>query len=189
MYQQRLGALAVVGAALLLAACSSDPAGSDPAAADSPGAPATSPTAAATGGDDTAEPAAASGDCPSVPQAGFELTSDDSVTAAPASGQVFGDGTPITWTIADLPDDATVDIDLYWVNSAGDAISEGGMFLDDEGGGTWATSLSVFNSDADGAPGLAVLGVTSNAWADGSGHISGDHAILGVYCLTLKADE
>jgi len=117
------------------------------------------------------------------------VRSDASVTAAPQSGQVFGDGTPVSWTISDLPQDATVDIDLYWVNDNGDAIALGGMFLDDEGAGTWDTSLSVFDSGADGHPGFAVLGVTSNAWADGSGHISGDHAILGVYCLSLKADS
>jgi hypothetical protein len=182
MLTNRLVAPALMVLALTLSACSSGPVSSEP-----PGSSST-PAPTANDGDATAQPAAASGDCPAVPQAGFELTSDDSVTAAPSSGQTFGDGTPISWTIADLPDDATVDIDLYWVNSAGDAVSEGGMFLDDEGGGTWDTSLSVFTSAADGRPGFAVLGVTSNSWADGSGHISGDHVVLGVYCLSLKAD-
>ncbi len=122
----------------------------------------------------------AGGACPTVPQEGFDLFSSPVITKAPAEGQVFGGAdNPVSWTFAE-PQEYDPDIDLYYVNQAGDAIAMGGVFLEDLGANEWGSSKDVFWSDAADRPGFAILGVTNGAT---------DHEIVGVYCLTFKVTE
>ena len=94
-----LAAVPVVLCAFALAACSGG---------DTPAAPAGDPTSTAGSTQQATEPtaagtpaAASGGTCPTVPQAGYELSSSDVFSAVPEDGAVWGDGTPISWTFAD----------------------------------------------------------------------------------------
>jgi hypothetical protein len=125
------------------------------------------------------------GACPAVPQEGFDLFVGDVVAAGPADGAVFGDGSTLSFTFTE-PVEGTPDLDLFYVNEAGDAIQMGGLFLEDQGDNTWTTSNLVFTSDAEGRPGFAFLGITTNVGLDDEGIITGDHEVVGIYCLSLK---
>lgn len=163
---------------LALAGCA--PAPSAPAPTGDTGSRTSAP--ATEGGDAPSAPGGGSGDsvCPTVPQEGFDLHSSPLVTRAPGDGQILG-GTdhPVSWTFAE-PQEYAPDVDLYYVNTDGDAISMGGVMLEDLGGNEWGTSKDVFWSDAADRPGFAILGVTHNAT---------DHDVIGVYCLTFKVTE
>lgn len=182
--------LAVVGLSLLLAGC--DLFGGDSGTLSTAQAiddsTITSATPTSAEGAASGDGAAAGGTCPSVPQEGYDLYSTDQVVEVPADGAVYGDGTPVSWTFTG-PVEGTPDVDMYYVNSAGDAIAMGGIFLEDFGANTWGSTLNVFDSAADGRPGFMVLGLTHDAAGDGNGNISGTHEIVGVYCVTYKVSE
>ncbi len=130
-------------------------------------------TSAAAGG---AGDSASGGTCPTVPQGDYELFTTDQVAVAPVDGAIYGDGTTISWTFAGPPA-GTPDVDICYVNDAGDAIPTGGIFLEDLGDNEWGSSLNVFNSDEDGRPAFMTLGLTDDA---------GKHVIVGRYCVTVK---
>ena len=119
---------------------------------------------------------ASGGTCPTVPQGDYELFTTDQVAVAPADGAIYGDGTPISWTFAGPPA-GTPDVDISYVNDAGDAIPTGGIFLQDLGNDEWGSSLNVFDSHEDGRPAFMTLGLTDDA---------GAHTILGRYCVTIR---
>jgi len=169
----------LVGLTLTLAACTSD------APADSEVAPADS---AATAADAPASEGSSEGGgaCPTVPQEGYELSSSEIVTVAPADGAIYGDGTPISWTFADGTVTSTPDVDMSYINEAGDAIPMGGIFLEDFGNNEWGSTLNVFTSDADGRPGFMILGLTPEVGLAADGTIEGEHVIVGIYCVTFK---
>lgn len=172
-----LAASLVASAALWVVGCAPS------APAPSPGGGDTGQPAPTTGGETSQEPGGGSGGggaCPTVPQEGFELFSSEAVTKAPAEGQVFGGAdNPVSWTFAE-PQEYDPDVDLYYVNEAGDAIAMGGVFLEDLGGNEWGSSKDVFWSDAADRPGFAILGVSKTP---------SDHEIAGIYCLTFKVTE
>lgn len=174
----RRALIASVSAAFLVAGCTP----STPGPAPAPGEQSSQP-APTNGGQASPPPDGGSGGggaCPAVPQAGFELFSSDAVVKAPASGQIFGgEAHPVSWTFAE-PQEYDPDIDLYFVNEAGDAIAMGGVFLEDLGGNQWGSSKDIFWSDAADRPGFAILGVSKSPT---------DHEIAGVYCLTFKVAE
>ncbi len=171
--------LSVLTAALLtlaLAGCGpkSDEAGTN-STADAMADP--SMTAAATSAAEAgAADSASDGTCPTVPQGDYELFTTDQVAVAPADGAIYGDGTPISWTFAGPPA-GTPDVDISYVNDAGDAIPTGGIFLQDLGNNEWGSSLNVFDSNEDGRPAFMTLGLTDDA---------GAHTIVGRYCVTIK---
>lgn len=173
-------------AALALGACSGPaaaPASDPPAGGD----PTSSPEATTTGGGESVD--TATGACPTVPQAGFELSSSPLVVEAPADGQVYGGvDHPVSWTFAESPG-IGADVDLYYVNDAGDAISMGGIFLEDLGGNTWGTSNDVFWSDAADRPGFAILSITHDASLGDDGNATADREQVGVYCLTYQVSQ
>ena len=146
--------VSTVMCALALAACSGGDTPAAPGGGSTADPAATQPAAeATTGGTDAA---ASGGDCPTVPQAGYELSSSDVFSAVPESGAVWGDGTLISWTFADGAAHI-VGVDMSYVNDAGDAIPMSGIFLDDMGGGKVGSSLLVFDSDTNGRPGFMTL--------------------------------
>jgi hypothetical protein len=175
MRTARVAAPLALLCAFALAACSGG--GDEPAdvpGSDQPAAttPASTSAPSATGA------AAPAGDCPTVPQAGYELSSSDVFSAVPDSGAVWGDGTLISWTFAD-GGEHIVGVDMSYVNDAGDAIPMSGIFLDDMGGGTVGSTLLVFDSDTNGRPGFMTLTETEGT----------DAETLGVYCVTFKVDS
>lgn len=178
-------ALRRVLAASLVASATLWAVGCAPSApAPSPGGGDTGQPAPTTGGDTSPAPGGGSGGgggaCPTVPQEGFELFSSEAVTQAPAEGQVFGGpDNPVSWTFAEVQE-YDPDVDLYFVNEAGDAISMGGVFLEDLGGNEWGSSKDIFWSDAADRPGFAILGISKSPT---------EHEIAGVYCLTFKVSE
>ena len=171
---------ALLGSAALLSGCAgeADPVGQ-----------AGDPSSTATIVPATNEPTAAAAACPKVPQEGFELTSSDLVTAAPAEGQVYGGvDHPVQWTFAEAQD-LTPSVDLYYVDAAGDAIAMGGLFLTNIEGNTWGDSSDVFWSDAADRPGFAIVTLTNSASMADDGTLSADTDIAGVYCLTYHVSE
>ena len=172
MMSTRLAAPLIILGALALAACGGP---GDPDNAADPGTPAA--TSGAADPTTSAGPTAAAegGDCPTVPQAGYELSSSDVFSKVPDSGAVWGDGTLISWTFAD-GGEHIVGVDMSYVNDAGDAIPMSGIFLDDMGGGAVGSTLLVFDSDTDGRPGFMTLTETEGT----------DTETLGVYCVTFK---
>lgn len=108
---------------------------------------------------------------------GYELFSDPSVTTAPESGAVFGDGENQLEFVDSGYDEAqapTYGYDLSYV-ADGQAFPMSGGFLEGEGGEV-ATVDSVFTSEADGRPGLLTLTRTT---------IDGGTTQLGVYCIAI----
>ena len=122
--------------------------------------------------------------CPTVPQEGYELFSSNAVVSAPPNGAIYGDGSAMSWTFASVPEDSQFDVELSYVNTYGDAIPMSGF--EHLGDNEWGANFDVFTSDAHERPAFAVLGVTSDAWLTDSGEITGEHEILGVYCLSIR---
>lgn len=127
--------------------------------------------------------------CPPVPQEGYELFSSSIVVDAPPNGAIYGDGTPISWTMESAPEDAQFDVELSYVSTDGDAIPMSGFFLDDLGDNVWGANFNVYTSDAHERPAFATLGVTSDTVLTDSGEITGTHQVLGVYCLSIRVSE
>lgn len=181
-------ALAVAALTFALAGCGEEGDAADdaaPAQSDSAtetAAPADPQSEAADGGEEDG------GACPAVNQAGLDLFTTDQVVEAPAEGAVYGDGSTVQWTFA-APIEGTPDVDMYYINDDGDAIAMTGIFLDDYGNNTWGSNLNVFWSDADGMPGLMVLGLTHDAAVADDGTLSGTHEEVGIYCVSYKVVE
>lgn len=171
-----LVSVSVAACALALAACSGGDTPAAPGGGSTADPAATQPAAeATTGGTDAA---ASGGDCPTVPQAGYELSSSDVFSEVPESGAVWGDGSLISWTFADGAEHI-VAVEMSYVNDAGDAIPMSGIFLDDMGGGKVGADRPLFDSDTNGRPGFMTLTETEGT----------DTETLGVYCVTFKVNE
>lgn len=176
-------ALAVAMLTLALAGCGQDKGGED--APGGAGEGASAPVAEATAAPADGGAGESGGACPTVPQEGYELFSSDAVAVAPADGAVYGDGTSISWTLAEAYD-GTPDVDMSYINEAGDAIPMGGIFLEDMGNNEWGSTLNVFTSDADGRPGYMLLGLTTDVGLADDGTATGNHEVIGIYCVTFK---
>lgn len=161
--------LALAASALLLAGCTSTPAGPPGAGTES----------------DTGGGSSASG-CPVID--GYELFSSDLVTAAPEPGAVYGDGSTLSFTLAMGPGYSPT-LDLTYVSEDGTPIIMGGQNLLDNGDGTYSNNLNVFDSDADGRPGFAsVVVVKDDTFQAPAGQENASQPILGVYCVTFAVE-
>ena len=131
--------------------------------------------------------AASSEACPTVP--GYEYFSDSSVTSYPEPGQVFGDGTAITF---EAPADYYATYTLYYVDENGEALfNSASGFSQEAPEGVFTTDLLVFGSEANNRPGILsletvyrdgmVLDTYLDTYQDGVSTV-----VLGNYCLTLK---
>jgi hypothetical protein len=132
----------------------------------------------------------ASGDaCPVV--AGYEYFSDSSVTAFPEPGQVFGDGTAITF---EAPADYYATYTLDYVDENNEVFENSASgFSQEAPDGVFTTDNLVFGSEANGRPGILtletvyrdgmVLDTPDPAYVDGVSTVA-----LGRYCLTLKVE-
>lgn len=160
----RLLALPIIATVAFLAACAPT------------GAPATD-------GGTAPDPAAPAGACPTLE--GYELFSSDLITAAPAEGFAYTEGTPIEFSLS-LGAGYTPSMGLSYVNDAGDAIVMGEQNLLDNGDGSYYNDLGVFDSDAAGRPGFATIRlVADGSFEPPAGQESFDIATLGVYCVSF----
>ena len=168
--------LTFAAAALLLAACA---------------APAADGGTDSGGGNSGADGGAAdpSATCPVVE--GYEYFSDSSVTGAPEAGQVYGDGTAITF---EAPAEYYATYTLYYVDEAGDVqLSTGGGFSQEAPDGVYTTDLPVIGDEANGRPGILELETVYrdgmkldsylDTYQDGVSTVT-----LGRYCLSLKVN-
>jgi len=154
-----------------------------------PTAPSTD-TGGGTGTDSGTSDGAASGEtCPVIPD--YEYFSDSSVTSYPEPGQVFGDGTSITF---EAPQEYYASYDLYYVDEDGEVWqNSSGVFDNEAPDGVYTTTSSVFGSEANGRPGILelttvyedgmVLDTPDPSYVDGASIV-----VLGRYCLTLAAE-
>lgn len=166
--------LAIVAATFMTAGCGA------PAASDATGdeAPATDNGAA----ERTTE------QCPVID--GYEYFSDSSITKYPEAGQVFGDGTAITF---EAPAEYYALYTLYYVDESGEVLHQsGGGFSQEAPDGVFTTDLLVFGEEANNRPGILEL---ETVYQDGMVLDTPDPqyqagvstVTLGRYCLTLKA--
>jgi len=162
--------LTIVAAALLTAGCA-------PTTADS----------GSSGGDDTA--AGSSDACPVID--GYEYFSDSSVTKFPEAGQVFGDGTPITF---EAPADYYATYTLYYVNEKGEVVVDTGSgFSQEAPAGVYTTDNLVFGDEENNRPGILEL---ETVYQDGmkldktldTYQAGVSTVVLGRYCLSLKVN-
>jgi hypothetical protein len=189
------GAVIVGAVVLMTAGCASG--------ATSSGTSSTSEDSGASAEAGGSEPAESSGDdagtgttgvvaaCEAVTTGGYGLHSAPEMTVVPESGQVFGDGTPIAfrYTADGLDEYATFGYELAYIQDNGDAIAFGGAFFDaDTATGEFSTANAVFDSDADGRPGIMTVTVTSDTAVGDDGAITGTRTELGQYCVTFEVE-
>ncbi|CAN5263818.1 hypothetical protein BH11ACT4_BH11ACT4_14020 [soil metagenome] len=167
--------LTIAAAALLTAGCTAP-------AAD--GGSTSSGDGTASGG---AGAGASSEKCPVIP--GYEYFSDSSVTKYPEAGQVYGDGTAITF---EAPADYYATYSLYYVDEKGTVFEKaGGAFSQEAPDGVFTTSLPLFGEEANGRPGIIELdtvykeGMKLDTVLD-TYKPGVSTVVVGRYCLTLK---
>lgn len=192
----RLAATAAVLSATALAAagCASGPAspGDAEGGADSGGSAAASPESAEGTGGTGSGASDVLAACEAVPTGGFGLHSDPAMTLVPEPGAVFGDGSTLAfqYTAEGLDPYATFGYDLAYIQDDGNAIVMGGapFFEADTSTGTFSTSDAVFDSNADGRPGIMTITVTSDGSIGDDGAMTATTVELGQYCLTLAVE-
>ena len=126
------------------------------------------------------------GDCPTV--AGFEYFSADIITTAPAEGQVFGDGTEITF---EGPAELVPLYVLSYVDDAGEAVEvQNSAFDPSAPKGTYTTVNNVFDSDANGKYGIFELQTIDDGSFSFDDDVSknGDTVTLGRYCVSIETE-
>ena len=169
--------------ALVLAGCAS-PATTEPGA----GTANSDSGYSDSGTDGNADDRSASGPCPAVPQAGYELFTTDLVTAAPDVGFVYSASSPISFTLS-VGAGFLPSMQLSYINDAGDAIVMGEQNLLDNGDGSYRQDLGVFDSDADGRPGFATVTLLNDgSFTPPDGDETFDFAKLGRYCVSFGVE-
>ncbi|CAN5183909.1 hypothetical protein BH09ACT6_BH09ACT6_17720 [soil metagenome] len=125
------------------------------------------------------------GQCPEVAELGY--FSSKLITASPAKGATFGDGTRITFQ---GPADIVPVYKLYYVKNGKAVQISDAIFDQTSPKGTYTTDSSVFDSDAKGLPGILELQTVSatNYTADQGTQKAGVTTTFGRYCLSLKAE-
>lgn len=129
--------------------------------------------------------------CEAVTTGGYGMHSDPAMTVVPEPGQVFGDGTPIAfqYSVDGLDPYATFGYDLAYIQDNGGAIAMGGAFFDaDTATGAFGTSNAVFESNADGRPGIMTVTVTSDSALSDDNEITATTTELGQYCVTFEVE-
>jgi len=165
MTNRALASLFAVAAVAVLAACTT---GTPSAGGDSSG---------------SGDASASDDSCPTV--AGLEYFSDPLITTTPEEGQIFGDGTSITF---EGPTDIVPQYLLHYVDDDGEAHEISNSAFDPSAPeGTYTTVNSVFDSDANGHPGIFELFTVEGAGISG-GKVVGDTVVLGRYCVSIKTE-
>lgn len=139
------------------------------------------------GGTDGGDAAAGGADCSGFTGEDAPFTTA-AVLEAPASGAVWGDGSPYTFTVT--PEAAADVPQLSFLGLVdGTVVDASSAFLEEQDGNVYsATESSLFNSDFDGQPGIAKLTIISDLTFDGARY-DGTTVILGQYCVTFAAVE
>ena len=149
-------------------------------------APTAQPEGTSGTGTSTASAAAGSASCP--PTNGYETFTSDLITAAPPEGAIYGDGSPLSFTLA-MGEGYTPSLYLAYINDAGVAVALGAQNLLDMGGGVYSNNLNVFDSDANGRPGFAsVVVIQDGSFTAPAGQETASQPIIGVYCITFKVE-
>lgn len=127
--------------------------------------------------------------CPAID--GYEYFSDSSITKYPEAGQVFGDGTPITF---EAPADYYATYTLYYVDEKGAVLfSAGSAFSQEAPDGVFTTDSLVFGDEQNNRPGILEL---ETVYQDGmkldtvldTYQAGVSTVVLGRYCLSLKVN-
>lgn len=110
----------------------------------------------------------------------------DLIASAPASGAVWGDGTPFTIQLSDeaIAADLLPQIDFLTVVNGGLQLATSQIF-DDNGDGSYTNQNNVFDETLDGQPGIAQVNTITDASFDGEKY-DGNLLVLGNYCITFK---
>lgn len=118
---------------------------------------------------------------------GVELFSDPGVSESPEYGQVWGDGSPLTIGYDGFVE-GQLGYQISYVQDNGAVIPVTGGFFPEPVGTTFTSSDPYFDSTSDGYYGIVEVDLTSNVTFDGEKY-TGDHVVLGDYCVILATSE
>jgi len=119
---------------------------------------------------------------------GVELFTADGVSNAPEYGQVWGDGSELSFDYDGFVEGATLDYEISYVQDNGSVIPVTGGFFGDPSGTTFSSSDLYFDSTSEGYYGIVDVGMTSNVEFDGDKY-TGDSTDVAVFCVILKTSD
>ena len=119
---------------------------------------------------------------------GETIFAADGVTNAPEYGQVWGDGSELSFDYAGYIPGATLGYQISYVQDDGAVIPVTGGFFPEPTGTTFASSDLYFDSTSDGYFGIVDVTMTSNVEFDGEKYTS-DNADVANFCVTLAISE
>lgn len=137
---------------------------------------------------DTSEESTAAGPSCEDNTSDFEIFAAEGVTNAPESGQVWGDGSELSFDYAGFIAGSTVGYQLYYVQDDGAVINITGGFFPEPTGTTFASSDPQFDSASVGYYGIVEVTMTSNVEFDGENYTS-DNTDVANFCVTLAVSE
>lgn len=119
---------------------------------------------------------------------GEEIFTSDGVTNAPEYGQVWGDGSELSFDYDGFIEGATLGYQISYVQDDGAVIPVTGGFFPEPTGTTFASSDLYFDSTSEGYYGIVYVTMTSNVEFDGENYTS-DSTDVANFCVTLAISE
>lgn len=154
----------------------------------------TTPSAESNDGDPTTETATSSqadaGKGPACEEntSGEEIFTGEGVTNAPESGQVWGDGSELSFDYAGFIPGSTLGYQISYVQGDGAVIPVTGGFFPEPTGTTFTSSDPYFDSTSEGYYGIVYVTMTSNVEFDGENY-TGDTTDVANFCVLLATAE
>lgn len=119
---------------------------------------------------------------------GVEIFAADGVTDPPADGQVWGDGSELSFDYDGFIAGSTVGYQIGYVQENGSVIPVTGGFFAEPTGTTFSSSDLYFDSTSEGYAGIVYVTMTSNVEFDGENYTS-DNTDVANFCVTLAISE
>lgn len=153
-----------------------------------PTAPATEPGTTDTAENPPAEETSAAGPACEDNTDGYELFTAAGVSDAPEYGQVWGDGSELSFSYDGFIEGATVGYQISYVQDNGSVIPVTGGFFAEPTGTTFSSSDPYFDSTSAGYYGIVFVTMTSNVEFDGENYTS-DNTDVANFCVLLATSE
>jgi hypothetical protein len=117
-----------------------------------------------------------------------ELFTADGVSNPPENGQVWGDGSELSFDYAGFIEGGTLGYEISYVQDDGAVIPVTGGFFEAPTGSTFSSSDPYFDSTSDGYAGIVSVTMTSNVEFDGDNYTS-DSTDVANFCVLLAISE
>lgn len=118
----------------------------------------------------------------------FEIFAADGVTNAPEYGQVWGDGTELSFDYDGFIPGSTLSYQLYYVQEDGGVINTTGGPISDPVGTTFSSVDPQYNTSTLGYYGIVEVTMLSNVEFDGEKY-TGDTTPVANFCVTMAVSE